>query len=200
MVADAAALLMNPYHDLEAAAEEAIQYLLHIPAQAEECEELLEVIHLQGPTYNHLICSNDREFAGTISSTSSSPSSMISLPHHEEALESIYNSLEDLLVLDEGLINNTVTIKLQGELIMQPALVNGSPPAPASNVQVTGRQQAHHEAMMVDLAAATTHDMNSSWATIPQLAAADEYDDDDDHQLIYNEYSLWDEPIELLNM
>ena len=37
--------------------------------------------------------------------------------------------------------------------------------------------------------AASAHDMNSSWTTIPQLGA----DDDEDFQLIYNEFSsLWD--------
>ena len=53
-------------------------------------------------------------------------------------------------------------------------------------------QVADHGAMMMAGFAAIAHDMNSSWTTIPKLGA-DNDDDNEDDQLIYNEFSsLWD--------
>ena len=50
----------------------------------------------------------------------------------------------------------------------------------------------NHGAMMMAGFAAIAHDMNSSWTTIPKLGA-DNDDDNEDDQLIYNEFSsLWD--------
>ena len=96
-------------YDVEEAAKEAIQYLLHIHQpqmqipQAEECEQLLpEVIHQDWP-YTTNACYNDK-LGRSSPILPLSTSTMIQIPHEQVSdgqSSNIYDDLDELLALDD---------------------------------------------------------------------------------------------------